>query len=143
MSGRCSVRRLRRQRHGRSRHTSGDQLAASACHCSQCYNSVTAGDRQQGTRSKPWSATVAFCRTYGYSVLTNLAYLLQLCRHHVRNFFFLPGCREMERREKVEEARKETERILTAQEAEVAARKVGHSPAGCIALSLYCTCKQT
>jgi hypothetical protein len=32
--------------------------------------------------------------------------------------------REMERREKVEEARRETERILAAQEAEVAARKV-------------------
>jgi hypothetical protein len=30
----------------------------------------------------------------------------------------------MERREKVEEARRETERILAAQEAEVAARKV-------------------
>jgi hypothetical protein len=33
-------------------------------------------------------------------------------------------CREMERREKVEEARRETERILAAQEAEVQARKV-------------------
>lgn len=30
----------------------------------------------------------------------------------------------MERREKVEEARRETQRILSAQEAEVAARKV-------------------
>lgn len=36
----------------------------------------------------------------------------------------LAHCREMERREKVEEARRETERILAAQEAEVAARKV-------------------
>lgn len=35
--------------------------------------------------------------------------------------------REMERREKVDEARKETERILAAQEAEVADRKVGFS----------------
>lgn len=33
-------------------------------------------------------------------------------------------CREMERREKVEEARRETERILAEQEAEVARRKV-------------------
>jgi hypothetical protein len=31
----------------------------------------------------------------------------------------------MDRRAKVEEARRETERILAAQEAEVAARKVG------------------
>lgn len=34
------------------------------------------------------------------------------------------SCREMERREKVEEARRETERILAEQEAEVAKRKV-------------------
>lgn len=33
--------------------------------------------------------------------------------------------REMERREKVEEARRETERILAEQEADVARRKVG------------------
>jgi hypothetical protein len=33
-------------------------------------------------------------------------------------------CREMERREKVEEARRETEGILAEQEAEVARRKV-------------------
>lgn len=33
-------------------------------------------------------------------------------------------CREMERREKVDEARRETDRILAEQEAEVQARKV-------------------
>lgn len=37
---------------------------------------------------------------------------------------FVCACREMERREKVEEARRETERILAEQEAEVARRKV-------------------
>lgn len=35
-------------------------------------------------------------------------------------------CREKERREKVEEARRETERILAEQEAEVARRKVSN-----------------
>jgi hypothetical protein len=40
----------------------------------------------------------------------------------------LVSCREMERREKVEEARRETERMLAAQEAEVAARKVRAEP---------------
>jgi hypothetical protein len=42
----------------------------------------------------------------------------------------LCGLREMDRREKVEEARRETERILAAQEAEVAARKVIHRADG-------------
>lgn len=41
----------------------------------------------------------------------------------------LVACREEERRAKVEEARRETERILAEQEAEVARRKVGSSAA--------------
>jgi len=53
--------------------------------------------------------------------------LLYLYVLSLRSFLAAPciaHCREMERREKVDEARRATERILAQQEAEVKARKV-------------------
>lgn len=114
----CSARRRRRHASAGRRPwkgTAAGQYVAKVCQCwMECY--------EPASRRQPQQRVQCTCERLqqGSCVYCHSSSMLMACA-------CVCACREKERREKVEEARRETERILAEQEAEVARRKVSNS----------------